>query len=78
MWQDADGRVTSTYVDEIENVDAVLLNATAALWTPIVATEWLALFTAIVPDSDGVVRVLRGMDPTEDDSRWAERQAPRA
>lgn len=78
MWKDADGRVSSTYAEEIEDVDVVLVNARAALWTPIVVKEWIALFTAIVPDSDGVVRVLRGMDSTEDDRRWAERPAPPA
>ncbi|WP_328995135.1 hypothetical protein OG394_11290 [Kribbella sp. NBC_01245] len=78
MWQDADGRIVSTYVDEIEDVDAVLANARAALCTANVVDERIALYTAIVPDGDGVVRVLRGMDPTEDDRRWAERQAPPA
>ncbi|MET9462484.1 S1 RNA-binding domain-containing protein [Streptomyces canus] len=73
IWEDEDGRITSTVVDEtqFEAVTSQLASARAAGVVSMYAGEGLPLFTAVLPDSDGVLRARWQTEPTPSDRDWA-------
>ncbi|MFJ3723786.1 S1 RNA-binding domain-containing protein [Streptomyces sp. NPDC090045] len=73
VWQDEDGRIHSAVVDEEEfpELAARISRAGAAALLPTYADERAPLFTAVLPDADGVVRARWRTDPTPGDRNWA-------
>ncbi|MFF3015603.1 S1 RNA-binding domain-containing protein [Streptomyces sp. NPDC057939] len=73
VWEDKDGRVAATIADEtqFEAVVARLAGACAAGVVPLTADERHPLFTAVLPDSDGVLRARWQTEPTPSDRNWA-------
>lgn len=73
VWEDMDGQITSTVVDEtqFEAVASQLASAHAAGVVPMHAGEDLPLFTAVLPDSDGVLRARWQTEATPSDRDWA-------
>ncbi|MET8099311.1 RNA-binding protein [Streptomyces sp. NPDC005236] len=73
VWQDRDGHILSAVADEDEfqELAARISNASAAALLSIYAGESLPLFTAVMPDNDGVLRARWRTEPTPDDRRWA-------
>ncbi|MGW1412248.1 S1 RNA-binding domain-containing protein [Streptomyces sp. NPDC002403] len=73
IWEDEDGQITSTVVDEtqFEAVTARLTSACAAGVVSVYADERQPLFTAVLPDSDGVLRARWQTQPTPSDRDWA-------
>ncbi|WP_406286849.1 S1 RNA-binding domain-containing protein [Streptomyces sp. NBC_00209] len=73
VWEDKDGQITSTVVDEtqFEAVASQLASAHAAGVVSMDAGEGLPLFTAALPDSDGVLRARWQTEPTPSDRDWA-------
>ncbi|MGV9925171.1 S1 RNA-binding domain-containing protein [Nocardia rhamnosiphila] len=73
LWEDESGRITGTVADEtqFEAVISRLAGARAAGVLSLVADERLPLFTAVLPDSDGVLRARRQTEPTAGDLDWA-------
>ncbi|MET9622782.1 S1 RNA-binding domain-containing protein [Streptomyces sp. NPDC006464] len=73
VWEDGDGQITSTVVDEtqFEAVTSQLASARAAGVVSMYAGEDLPLFTAVLPDSDGVLRARWQTEPTPSDRYWA-------
>ncbi|MFC7221061.1 S1 RNA-binding domain-containing protein [Streptomyces polyrhachis] len=71
--EDEDGRITSTVVDEteFEAVISQLAGARAVGVISMYAGEDLPLFTAVLPDSDGVLRARWQTEPTPSDRNWA-------
>ncbi|BCY10407.1 S1 RNA-binding domain-containing protein [Actinoplanes sp. L3-i22] len=69
----ADGQITSTVADEtqFDDVTAQLAGARAAGVVSLYAGEDLPLFTAVLPDSDGVLRARWQTEPTPSDRNWA-------
>ncbi|MEV4333596.1 hypothetical protein AB0K02_24165 [Streptomyces sp. NPDC049597] len=58
VWQDADGQIHSAVADEDDfpGLAARISGADAASLLSVYADERVPLFTAVMPDSDGVVR----------------------
>ncbi|MFJ8863826.1 S1 RNA-binding domain-containing protein [Streptomyces sp. NPDC102451] len=73
VWQDTGGRVHSAVADEEDYAELTMrmAGAAAAALMPMNADERVPLFTAVLPDSDGVVRARWRTDPTPDDRKWA-------
>ncbi|WP_327289949.1 S1 RNA-binding domain-containing protein [Streptomyces sp. NBC_01198] len=73
VWEDEDGQITSTVVDvtQFEALIAQLASARAAGVVSMDAGEDLPLFTAVLPDSDGVLRARWQTGPTPSDRDWA-------
>ncbi|MEV3852042.1 S1 RNA-binding domain-containing protein [Streptomyces microflavus] len=73
VWEDEDGQITSTVVDEtqFEAVTSQLAGARAAGVVSMYAGKDLPLFTAVLPDSDGVLRARWQTEPTPGDRDWA-------
>ncbi|MFD8151275.1 S1 RNA-binding domain-containing protein [Streptomyces sp. NPDC059720] len=73
VWEDEEGQMTSTVVDEtqFEAVTSQLSGARAAGALSMYAGEDLPLFTAVLPDSDGVLRARWQTEPTPSDLDWA-------
>ncbi|ALO13644.1 Ribosomal protein S1-like protein [Streptomyces venezuelae] len=73
VWEDEDGQITSTVVDEtqFEAVTSQLASARAAGVVSMYAGEDLPLFTAVLPDGDGVLRARWQTEPTPSDRDWA-------
>ncbi|WP_086830700.1 S1 RNA-binding domain-containing protein [Streptomyces sp. NRRL B-24572] len=73
VWEDEDGQITSTVVDETQfaAVTSQLASASAASVVSMYAGEDLPLFTAVLPDSDGVLRARWQTEPTPSDRDWA-------
>jgi hypothetical protein len=73
VWEDEDGQITSTVVDEaqFEAVTSQLASARAAGFVSMYADEQLPLFTAVLPDSDSVLRARWQTEPTPSDRDWA-------
>ncbi|MGW7262239.1 S1 RNA-binding domain-containing protein [Streptomyces sp. NPDC054842] len=71
--EDKDGQITSTVVDETRfaAVTSQLAGARAAGVVSIDAGEDFPLFTAVLPDSDGVLRARWQTEPTPSDRDWA-------
>ncbi|GAA3796345.1 S1 RNA-binding domain-containing protein [Streptomyces chiangmaiensis] len=73
IWEDKNGRITSTVVDEtqFEAVTSQLASACAAGVVSLATDERHPLFTAVLPDSDGVLRARWQTEPTPSDRDWA-------
>ncbi|MFJ5841673.1 S1 RNA-binding domain-containing protein [Streptomyces shenzhenensis] len=73
IWEDEDGQITSTVTDEtqFEAVTSQLTGARAGGVVSLAADERHPLFTAVLPDSDGVLRARRQTEPTPSDRDWA-------
>ena len=73
LWEDGDGRITSTVVDEtqFEAVTSRIAGACAAGVVSLDTAERLPLYTAVLPDSDGVLRARWQTEPTPSDRDWA-------
>ncbi|MFE3517571.1 S1 RNA-binding domain-containing protein [Streptomyces sp. NPDC059166] len=73
VWEDEDGQITSTVADEtqFEALISQLASARAAGVVSMYAGEDLPLFTAVLPDGDGVLRARWQTEPTSSDRDWA-------
>ncbi|MCC8242878.1 S1 RNA-binding domain-containing protein [Saccharothrix luteola] len=73
VWQDEDGRIHSAIADDIEfpELAARMAGADAAAVLPVSADDRAPLFTAVMPDRDGVVRARWRTEPTSSDRSWA-------
>ncbi|WP_405626661.1 S1 RNA-binding domain-containing protein [Streptomyces sp. NBC_00016] len=73
IWEDEDGRITGTVVDEtgFEAVTSRIPRASAAGVVSLTTDERCPLFTAVLPDSDGVLRARWQTEPTPSDRNWA-------
>ncbi|MFF3242915.1 S1 RNA-binding domain-containing protein [Streptomyces sp. NPDC002870] len=77
VWEDEAGRITSTFADEesYEELTAPLADARAAAVLPLALDERYPLFTAVLPDRDGVLRARWRTQQTQSDVRWAKIKA---
>ncbi|MFI1400413.1 S1 RNA-binding domain-containing protein [Streptomyces sp. NPDC020681] len=73
VWQDKDGRIHSAVAEENEFPELAhrISEADAAVLLSVYADERVPLFTAVMPDSDGVVRARWQTEPTPSDRNWA-------
>ncbi|MFR9754676.1 S1 RNA-binding domain-containing protein [Streptomyces sp. TR06-5] len=73
VWQDKDGQLRSAIADEDEFPELAkrISGASAAALLSMYVDERLPLFTAVMPDSDGVVRARWRTEPTPSDRNWA-------
>ncbi|GAA3377029.1 hypothetical protein GCM10020367_51060 [Streptomyces sannanensis] len=73
VWEDENGAVSSTMADESEyrELAAQVAGARAAKALPLALNERDPLFTAVLPDSDGVLRARWRTEPTPSDRDWA-------
>ncbi|MFE1288266.1 S1 RNA-binding domain-containing protein [Streptomyces sp. NPDC058751] len=73
VWEDENGTISSTMADESEyrELAARVAGARAATALPLTLDERHPLFTAVLPDSDGVLRARWRTDPTPSDRNWA-------
>lgn len=73
VWQDKDGRINSAVADEDDfpELTARISGAEAAALLSVYADDRAPLFTAVMPDSDGVVRARWQTEPTPSDRHWA-------
>ncbi|MEV6163280.1 S1 RNA-binding domain-containing protein [Streptomyces sp. NPDC052052] len=73
VWQDKDGWIRSAVADESEFAEmaAQVAEADAAALLPVSAVERVPVCTAVMPDSDGVVRARWRTEPTPSDRNWA-------
>lgn len=80
VWEDRTGRITGVIADETELPELVeeLTDARAAAVLPWDGDERTALFTAVMPDDDGVLRARWRTEPTPGDRAWARLQTLRA
>ncbi|MFF4324649.1 RNA-binding protein [Streptomyces sp. NPDC001568] len=72
VWEDGNGAVSSTTVDESEYGELAVrvAGARAATALSISLDERHPLFTAVLPDSDGVLRARWRTEPTPSDRDW--------
>ncbi|WP_328678358.1 S1 RNA-binding domain-containing protein [Streptomyces sp. NBC_00322] len=77
VWEDQAGQITSTFADEesFEELNAPLTDARAAAVLPLTLDERHPLFTAVLPDSDGVLRARWRTQQTPSDVRWSQIKA---
>jgi small subunit ribosomal protein S1 len=73
VWQEKDGRIQSAVAneDEFPELAARISGADAAALLSVYADERAPLFTAVMPDNDGVVRARWQTEPTPSDRNWA-------
>ncbi|MEV6595152.1 S1 RNA-binding domain-containing protein [Streptomyces acidicola] len=73
VWEDESGEITSTIVDETEYqaLAAHVTGARAAAALPLDAGSRQPLFTAVLPDSDGVLRARWRTEQSPSDRDWA-------
>ncbi|PKT70977.1 RNA-binding protein [Streptomyces populi] len=73
VWEDENGTISSTMADESEyrELTARVAGARAATALSLTLDERHPLFTAVLPDSDGVLRARWRTDPTPSDRNWA-------
>jgi predicted RNA-binding protein with RPS1 domain len=73
VWEDDDGRIISTVVDEtqFEAMTSQIAGARAAGVLSLAVGERQPLFTAVLPDSDGVLRARWQTEATPSDRDWA-------
>ncbi|MGW7367782.1 RNA-binding protein [Streptomyces sp. NPDC054841] len=73
VWQDKDGHIISAIADEDEfpELTARISSAHAAALLSVYAGERVPLFTAVMPDNDGVLRARWRTEPTPSDWNWA-------
>lgn len=73
VWEDGNGAISSTTADESEyrKLAAHVAGARAAMALSLTLDERHPLFTAVLPDSDGVLRARWRTEPTPSDRNWA-------
>ncbi|MEU6223047.1 RNA-binding protein [Streptomyces sp. NPDC047042] len=75
VWQDDAGRIHSAIAnaneDDFLELTARISSASAAALLPVYAGERVPLFTAVMPDNDGVLRARWRTAPTPNDRQWA-------
>ncbi|MFF2327958.1 MULTISPECIES: S1 RNA-binding domain-containing protein [unclassified Streptomyces] len=73
LWEDENGTISSTTADEPEysELAAQVAGARAAMALSLTLDERHPLFTAVLPDSDGVLRARWRTEPTPSDRNWA-------
>jgi small subunit ribosomal protein S1 len=73
VWQDNDGHIHSAIADEnaFPELTAQMRSAPAAALLSVYAGERVPLFTAVMPDNDGVLRARWQTEPTPSDRNWA-------
>jgi small subunit ribosomal protein S1 len=73
LWEDEAGRITGTVADDtqFQAVISRIAGASAAGVLSLVTDERQPLFTAVLPDSDGVLRARWQTEPTPGDRDWA-------
>ncbi|MEV3952317.1 S1 RNA-binding domain-containing protein [Streptomyces halstedii] len=73
VWEDENGAISSTMADESEyrELAAQVAGARAAMALSLALDERHPLFTAVLPDSDGVLRARWRTGPTPSDRNWA-------
>lgn len=73
VWEDVHGRITSIIADETQFTElaAQVTGARAATVLSLYVDERRPLFTAVLPDSDGVLRARWRTEPTPSDHNWA-------
>ncbi|THV36514.1 S1 RNA-binding domain-containing protein [Glycomyces buryatensis] len=73
VWEDEDGRITGTVADETQfrELAEEVSRARAATALSLYTDERHPLFTAVLPDSDGVLRARWRTEPTPSDRHWA-------
>ncbi len=73
VWEDEDGRIRGTVADETQFGDVAeqIRCARAATALSMYADDRHPLFTAVLPDSDGVLRARWRTEPTPSDRHWA-------
>ena len=74
VWEDGDGRIASTIADDTQFealTAARLAEARAIAVLPITEDDRQPLFTAVLPDADGVLRARWRTTPTASDRAWA-------
>ncbi|MCX5375170.1 RNA-binding protein [Streptomyces sp. NBC_00091] len=78
VWEDEDGAITSTIADDTEygELAAHVTGARAAAALSLSVDERHPLFTAVLPDSDGVLRARWRTEPTPSDLSWAAERGP--
>ncbi|MER5199910.1 S1 RNA-binding domain-containing protein [Streptomyces sp. NPDC002755] len=71
--EDEDGRITGSIVDDsrFDTVASQLADASSAGVVSLYTDERHPLFTAVLPDSDGVLRARWQTEPTPSDRAWA-------
>lgn len=79
VWQDNDGHIHSAVTDEsaFPELTAQICSASAAALLSVHAGERVPLFTAVMPDNDGVLRARWQTEPTPSDRNWALRHPKR-
>ncbi|MFD4034145.1 S1 RNA-binding domain-containing protein [Streptomyces sp. NPDC058637] len=73
VWQEQDGRILGAVADadDFRALAHRVSGADAAALLSVHADDRVPLFTAVMPDSDGVVRARWRTEPTPDDRQWA-------
>ncbi|MFI8085312.1 S1 RNA-binding domain-containing protein [Kitasatospora sp. NPDC086009] len=73
VWEDQDGRITSTVADETQftALAAQVRGARAAAVLPMDVNGRSPLFTAVLPHGDGVLRARWRTEPTPSDRDWS-------
>lgn len=73
VWEDKNGAISSMVAAESEyrELAAHVAGASAAMALSLAADERHPLFTAVLPDSDGVLRARWRTEPTPSDRGWA-------
>ncbi|MFI1732911.1 S1 RNA-binding domain-containing protein [Streptomyces acidicola] len=73
VWEDENAAISSTMADESEykELAARVAGARAATALSLTLDERQPLFTAVLPDSDGVLRARWRTEPTPSDRNWA-------
>ncbi|WP_405789159.1 S1 RNA-binding domain-containing protein [Streptomyces sp. NBC_01367] len=73
VWEDENGEISSTTADgsEYGELAAHVAGARAATALSLTLDERHPLFTAVLPDSDGVLRARWRTEPTQSDRNWA-------
>ncbi|MEV0298686.1 S1 RNA-binding domain-containing protein [Nocardia sp. NPDC050710] len=73
VWEDEDGRITSVIADDTRFAALAegISRARAAAVLPLAVDERNPLFTAVLPDGDGIVRARWRTEPTRGDRDWA-------
>lgn len=73
VWEDSSGQITSRIGDAKQDAEMIahLASARAAAVLPVTMDERHPLITAVLPDSDGVLRARWRTTPTPSDLRWS-------
>ncbi|MEV6324319.1 S1 RNA-binding domain-containing protein [Nocardia sp. NPDC051787] len=73
VWEDEHGQITSTIADETQFTElaAQITDARAATVLSLYVDERHPLFTAVLPDIDGILRARWRTEPTPSDHDWA-------